>query len=60
MAPAAALGPPRPEFFDEAFFLRPDLATSAQAVRLEASDAITRAYPDHYGARVTLTRRRKE
>lgn len=54
VAAAAALGPLRPAVFDEACFRRPDLAQAAGRVVLQVSDELTRAYPDHYGARVTL------
>lgn len=54
VAATAALGELRPEHFDEQFFLRPDLVLSAQRVRLKPSQRIHSAYPDHYGARVTL------
>ncbi|NPC56950.1 MmgE/PrpD family protein [Caenimonas soli] len=54
VAVAAAMGPLRPEFFDEAFFLRPDLVEAAKRVKLKPSAAIDDAYPDHYGARVTF------
>ena len=55
VAAAAVLGPLRPEHFDEACLQRPDLQALAGRVRLQASPAHDRAYPDHYGARVTLT-----
>lgn len=54
VAATAALGKLRPEHFDEAFFLRPDLVAAAQKVTLKRSERIHSAYPDHYGARVTV------
>jgi 2-methylcitrate dehydratase PrpD len=54
VAAVAALGAPRPEHFDEACFRRPDLAESAARVTVAADPALTAAYPDHYGARVSL------
>lgn len=50
----AAIGEPRPEHFDEGFLRRPDLLDAASRVHLSVSEELTRAYPDHYGARVTL------
>jgi 2-methylcitrate dehydratase PrpD len=54
VAATVALGELRPEHFDEEFFLRPDLVRAAQQVRLKPSERIHSAYPDHYGARVTI------
>lgn len=54
VAATAALGELRPEHFDEEFFLRPDLVNAAQRIRLKPSEHIHSAYPDHYGARVTV------
>jgi len=54
VAAAAALGALQPEFFDEAYLRRPDLLRDAGRVTVQATDGFTQAYPDHYGARVTL------
>ena len=54
VAAAAALGPLRPQFFDEDFVRRADLMEAAQRVSVEASDTFSAVYPEHYGARVTL------
>ena len=54
VAAAAALGPLRPEHFDELFFARPDLVDSASRVRLALSPAADAAHPDHYGAQVSM------
>jgi len=54
VAAAAALGPLKPEHFDADWFARPALTDTAARVSLHAHDEFTRAYPDHYGARVTL------
>ena len=54
VAATAALGPLQPEFFDDAYFRRTDLVHDASRVEVEALDEFTRAYPEHYGARVTL------
>jgi 2-methylcitrate dehydratase PrpD len=54
VAAAAALGPLRPDHFDDAFVRRADLLAAAQRVTVEASDTFSAAYPRHYGARVTL------
>lgn len=54
VAAAALFGPLRPAHFDEACFTRPNVAAAMAKVTLRPSDALTRAYPAHYGAQVTL------
>ena len=54
VAAAAAWGPLKPGHFDADGFEQPDLLNTAARVSLHAADDFTRAYPDHYGARVTL------
>ncbi len=54
VAAAAALGPLQPDHFDGACFGRPDLVEAAGRVVLQVGEEQARAYPDHYGARVTL------
>lgn len=54
VAAAALLGPLRPEHFDEAFLVRPDVLQAAGRVTLKPSPNFDASYPDHYGARVTL------
>lgn len=54
VAAAALLGPLRPEHFDASFFEREDLRAAAARVRLRPAPDLDAAYPDHYGARVTL------
>jgi 2-methylcitrate dehydratase PrpD len=55
VAAAALFGPLRPEHFDDDALRRPELLEAAARVRLRPSPEHDRAYPDHYGARVTLT-----
>lgn len=55
VAAAALFGPLRPGHFDDANRMRPELAALMERVRLRPSPAHDAAYPDHYGARVTLT-----
>ncbi|MDB6002065.1 MAG: hypothetical protein JWP52_3764 [Rhizobacter sp.] len=55
VAAAADLGPLAPEHFDPAFVGRESLQAAAQRVVLKPARDIDALYPDHYGARVTLT-----
>lgn len=55
VAAAAELGPLAPEYFDEAFVARERLQAGAQSVTLKPAPDIDALYPDHYGARVTMT-----
>lgn len=54
VAAAALFGPLRPEHFDENCITRADLGAAAARVRLRPAPDFDAAYPDHYGARVTL------
>jgi 2-methylcitrate dehydratase PrpD len=54
VAAAALFGPLRPEHFDQDCLTRTDLQAAAARVRLRPDAALDAAYPDHYGARVTL------
>ncbi len=54
VAAAAALGPLSPSHFDDACIERPDLREAARRVEVAADPRIDRAYPRHYGARVTM------
>lgn len=51
---AAVFGPLQPAHFDEDCFTRPDLVAAMARVRVQASPPFTQAYPDHYGARVSI------
>jgi 2-methylcitrate dehydratase PrpD len=54
VAAAALFGPMQPAHFDEAQFTRADLRAAAARVRLRSAPDLDAAYPNHYGARVTL------
>lgn len=54
MAAAAHFGPLAPAHFDEDQFTQPALQALARRVVLVPSRALDAAYPEHYGARVTV------
>lgn len=54
VAAATKLGPLEPQHFDESFFLDEHLQSVAKRVTLQTNAEINAAYPEHYGARVTL------
>lgn len=54
VAAAAAFGALRPEHFDADCIDSPALRAAAQRVRLQPAPALDAAYPEHYGACVTL------
>ena len=54
VAVTALLGRLRPEHFDAAYFLRPDLVAAMARVQVQVSPALTQLYPDHYGARISM------
>lgn len=55
VAAAAEFGHLRPGHFDAACFDREDLRDTARCVALKPAPDIDAHYPDHYGARVTMT-----
>ena len=54
VAATALFGALLPEHFDDAQFTRPDLLAAAARVTLRPASDFDAAYPEHYGARVTL------
>lgn len=54
MAAVAQFGALAPAHFDEAQFMRDDLRALASRVQLVPAPDLDAAYPNHYGARVTL------